>query len=308
MERLRAGYALVPNPLNPRQVSRVSLSPADVAGIVFWSKNPRPLLPCLKELDRLHLPYYFQFTITCYPRDLEPRTPSWEEAIDTFRRLSNALGPTRVVWRYDPIVLSRRLHRGYHLQQVERTARALEGEAVRLVISFLDMYRKTERNLRATSSTWLEQLVRTPDKSVVHAMTAELATCAGAFGFQVEACAEEVDLSSYGVRRGRCIDPELLGLSNTAAFRKDPGQREVCGCAVSRDVGMYDSCLHGCAFCYANSSDAKAIRNRALLHRVDGPCLLATGNSDHNESETDAGLEDTAEEAQLRFDGLGRTD
>ncbi len=272
VERLKAGYVLVPNPLNPRQVSRVSLDPADVLGIVFWSKNPRPLLEHLAELDRRGINYYLQFTITCYPRELEPRTPDWESSLDTFLRFSDRLGPARVVWRYDPIILSDFLSPAYHLRQVERTAERLRGAGERLVISFLNVYRKTGRNLAAVRSPTLDRLVLEPDPATMQALAMEIAACAAAHGFQVETCAEEIDVAAWGIRRGRCIDPALLGLSGP--YRKDSGQREACGCTQSRDIGMYDSCLHGCAFCYANSSDSRAIDNRRLWHRLTSEYLL----------------------------------
>ncbi len=178
------------------------------------------------------------------------------------------------VGRYDPIILSDVLYAGYHLEQVERTAEALQGAGRRLVISFLDLYRKTKRNLATTASPLLRGLAANPDGETMRSLAAGIAACVSPYGFQVEACAESIDLASCGVRRGRCIDPTLLGIDDLAAFAKDAGQREECGCAKSRDIGMYDSCLHGCAFCYANSSDAKAIRNRCLLHCVTAECLL----------------------------------
>lgn len=306
MQRIEAGHVLVPNPINPRQISRVSLRPSDVVGIVFWSKNPRPLISRLSELDCLGFRYYFQFTITSYPPDLEPNSPSWEDAVDTFLCLSRRLGPERVVWRYDPIILSETLCRPYHLDRIERTAQALQGAGNRLVISFLDVYRKTERNLRATGSPLLQGLVTDPPADQMRTLACEIASCAGAYGFQVEACAESLDLTACGVARGRCIDPALLGVDPHNAIGKDTGQRQACGCARSRDIGMYDSCLHGCTFCYANSSGEKAMQNRRRLHRSDAECLLSRATTPPEaqvHSASAAMSHDTAPE-QLSLEGF----
>lgn len=275
MQRVQAGHVLVPNPLNRHQVSRVSLRPEDVAGIVFWSKNPAPLLSHLPVLDSLGYRYYVQFTITAYGRDLEPHTPTWRQSVDTFLRLSERMGPSRVVWRYDPIILTRALTPQYHLEMIARTAAELQGSGHRLVISFLDMYRKTRRNLEATHSPLLAGLREEPDEPTMRSLAADIAGRANDLGFEVQACAETLDLNSSGVTRGRCIDPELLDPGGSSIpYTKDPAQREACGCARSRDIGMYDSCPHGCAFCYANGSAPDAVYNWRQLHGIDCESLL----------------------------------
>lgn len=286
IRRLREGFVLVPNPFNPRQISRISLDPGEVVGIVFWSKNPRPLLRHLPLLDQSGFRYYVQYTITCYPRDLEPKSPEWREAVDTFRRLADHLGPQRVIWRYDPIILSSYLDLDYHLAMVQRTARALEGSGCKLVLSFIDLYRKSWHKLRATHSSVLQGLIEKPNEGLARQLMAKIAACAAEFGFQAETCAETMDFEDLGIRKGRCIDPSLLGVPELEhVLGKDPGQRRACQCVRSRDIGMYDSCALGCVFCYANSSSAKAEENRRRFHRIANTSLLETRLSQGDEKD-----------------------
>ena len=147
MNRIRDGYCLVPNPHNAKQVSRVSLHPNDVEAIVFWSKNPAPLLPHLGKLDKLGFHYYFQFSLNDYPRALEPNIPSLNDRVATFKDLSRLVGPLRVVWRYDPIIISDVTPFEFHRERFTWIAEELKGATHRVMVSIVDFYQKTERRL-----------------------------------------------------------------------------------------------------------------------------------------------------------------
>ncbi|HHW18955.1 MAG TPA: DUF1848 domain-containing protein [Firmicutes bacterium] len=151
VERVKAGYFCVRNPFNPGQVKAYSLLPEDVDLIVFWTKNPQPLLPYLDLLDSLGYRYYFQFTLNDYPGILEPRVPPLNQRLDAFRKLSDRAGKERVIWRYDPIVLSSLTPSDYHLERIQNLAEQLTGYTDRLVISFLDFYGKVKRRLKRIS-------------------------------------------------------------------------------------------------------------------------------------------------------------
>lgn len=246
--RLREGYACVRNPRNPRQVSRIPLSPDVVDGIVFWTKDPRPMLGRLGELREY--PYYFQFTLSPYGSDLEPGLPSKREVLlPAFRELARRLGPERVVWRYDPILLSRRYSLQAHGELFGEFARYLRGSTQKCVISFLDFYRNTEKNLRGQGLLPLggEEMLE---------LGARLSEAARENGMSLEACSEPLDLSALGIGRARCIDAELLSRISGRRLEapKDKNQRRGCGCAESVDLGAYDTCRHGCLYCYANHS------------------------------------------------------
>ncbi len=276
MNRLRVGYCTVPNPFNLSQVRRVSLLPEDVDMIVFWTRNPRPLFPYLKELDVRGYRYYFQFTLLDNPRLIDPKTPPAEAALHTFRDLSEQTDPRRVIWRYDPLVLSQITPPDFHLETFERLARSLSGYTQRTVISLVDEYPKARKRLEALQQSGASLLPSSnlPALDFTHLMSS-LAGIAAGNGMEIMSCAEEIDLQPYGIRPGKCVDDgyiqEVFGLDVT--HQKDPGQRKACGCVVSRDIGMYDSCLFGCKYCYA-TSDFERSKINYDAHNPESPSLL----------------------------------
>lgn len=254
--RLRDRYVCVRNPMNRNQVSRVSLDPSVVDCIVFWSKNPAPMIERLDELDGFQ--YYFQFTLTGYGHDVEPHLPDKRHTlIPTFQRLASIVGPERVVWRYDPIAFSKKYPPEYHLRAFNTIAHELEGCTERCVISFVDIYRKNKVRLQ---STGLEE----PPTQELLPFASRLAEIANECGMTVGSCAEKVDLSAVGIEHNACISRELVERILNAPIKvsKDKSQREECGCAQSIDIGSYNTCGAGCAYCYANFSQDSIARNR----------------------------------------------
>lgn len=255
--RLREGCFCVRNPVSPRRVSRLSVSPETVDGIVFWTKNPIPMLSRLSELEPY--PYYIQFTLTGYGRDIEPGLPDKRGAlIPAFQRLAEQAGAERVVWRYDPILISGRYSAEYHMRAFGEIARSLRGCTRRVVISFVDVYAKNRRALQALEAA-------APDDGQIRTLAAAMSAAAAENGMQIFTCAEQADLSAYRVRHGSCVDRELLGRLNGCRLKekRDRNQRGACGCMESVDIGAYDTCPGGCRYCYAVRSRACADRNRA---------------------------------------------
>ena len=245
-ERIRKGYAEVKNPYNAKQIRRVSLRLDDVDCIVFWSKNPAPMLKKLYMLEGYT--YYFLFTLTGYGREVERGIPSKKDVvIPAFLDLAKAIGPKRVIWRYDPIFLSPDYPLEYHLERYEMLARTLKGHTEKCIISFMDMYRNTEKNMRALRpEVWRDETMRAAAKG--------LSRIALSYGIRMESCAEEMDLSAYGIGHSSCIDKALIGQITGREFDapKDRFQRPACGCAASVDIGTYNTCPGGCRYCYAN--------------------------------------------------------
>lgn len=272
VNRLKAGYVEVRNPFNRHQLRRVSLARENVDAIVFWTRNAANLMPHLPLLDAMGHAYYFQVTITGYPRALESSVPKPAAAMETFRALGDRLGPERVIWRYDPILLSNLLDVAGHKRQFESIAAGLAGNTRQVVISFADFYRKTERNLKAVDGLAWQDIAAIPE--AMADLAAFMASVAAGNGMEIQTCAEAHDLSRFGVAPGKCIDDALLrsafGIDVTA--RKDKGQRTECGCVQSVDIGAYNTCLHGCAYCYATYNGVLAARNRAG-HDPMSPCL-----------------------------------
>lgn len=276
MNRVRAGYCTVPNPFNPRQVGCVSLQPEDVDVIVFWTRNARPLMASLDELDDRGYRYYFQYTILAYPRLLETKTPPVETAIKTFRRLSERIGPERVIWRYDPIVFSSLTDATFHRKRFAWLAEQLRGLTRRVVISIVDGYRKVQSRLHKL----VAQGVTIPDQTLEQIADFDglmygLVETAMRCEMEIVSCAEELDLTRYGVQPGKCVDDALIArvFNLHLNLKKDTGQRNACGCVASRDIGMYDSCLFGCQYCYANRNFARSAANYAA-HDRESPSLL----------------------------------
>lgn len=269
INRVREGYCTVPNPFNLKQVTRISLKPEDVLVIVFWTRNPRPLMPFLDELEQRGFRYYFQYTVMDNPRDLDPKTVPLERSLQTFRELSNKVGAERVIWRYDPIILTTRTPADFHVQRHAYIAQSLRGYTRRNVISIVDAYNKVTRRIRGLPGTL--QPIEEPDYSFVR----HLADNSMSNGMEIVSCAEEIDLRSYGVRPGKCIDDDLIQrvFGIEVPHKKDPNQRKECGCVVSKDIGMYDSCLFGCVYCYATQSFEKA-KKRHAEHNPQSPSLI----------------------------------
>ncbi len=280
MRRVRAGYCEVPNPMNPRQVARISLVPEDVDAIVFWTRSPAPLLPRLAELDALGLHYYFQFTLCGYGSPIEQKNPSVANAIDAFKRLSSRIGPQRVIWRYDPLVFSEVTTVNFHLKNFENLAAALKGFTDRCVVSVWDNYRKLTRRLEALSAQGLH--LRQPGEGELDSLMPCLVELCRGNGMEIVSCAEEIDLERYGVKRGKCVDDELIRrlFGIEVSPKKDGAQRSACACVQSRDIGMYDTCRFGCSYCYATTSFPAADANHQK-HDRDSASLIPSARAPH---------------------------
>jgi hypothetical protein len=265
MNRIRAGYCTVPNPFNPNQITYVSLKPEDVEVIVFWTRNPKPLFPYLSELDQRGYRYYFQYTLMNNPAELDPKAPPPESALGTFRELVNKITPKNVIWRYDPIVFSPKTDAKFHQHTYQHLAKELRGYTHRSVISIVDMYRKTKRRLNALAKQGIP--ITTHDGQSGKGfddLMRTLVRAAHENDMEIVSCAEEIELQPYGIRPGKCIDDEYIKniFDIDVTHKKDPSQRKACGCVVSRDIGMYDTCVYGCQYCYATSSFDRAKKNR----------------------------------------------
>lgn len=262
--RLEEGFVFVRNPMSYHQVSRVSLSPKVVDGIVFWTKNPIPMLESLHLLNAY--PFYFQFTLTAYGNDLEPGVPSKNSIIiPAFQELSRRIGPERVIWRYDPILLTPKYSAEYHVRYFEELARRLSGYTTKFIISFVDQYRHLGEQFQSLNT---EQIFN---------LAGRLSEIAQKYGLMLETCAESLDLSQFGIRHGHCVDAELLEqiIGQPLSLSKDKNQRAACGCMSSIDIGMYDTCANGCKYCYANHAPAIVSRN---LTSHDPFSVLLCGN------------------------------
>ena len=271
--RIREGFVYVRNPMNFHQISKVSLNPDVVDGIVFWTKNPAPMIDRLDELK--DYPYYFQFTLTSYTGDVEAHLPPKSDVlIPAFQRLADKIGPARVIWRYDPILVNQKYTSDYHIEYFDKLARRLQGYTEQCTISFIDMYRNTMKNARDMDFAEVSEQGQ-------HELAKALADIAHGCGLKLEACAEPVDFSQYGIGRARCIDDRLFERISGYPLKivKDRNQRLECGCVSSIDIGMYNTCRNGCRYCYANYN-SQTVESNWQAHDGGSPLISGHVNDD----------------------------
>lgn len=255
MNRIRAGFCVYPNPRYPQKFYRVSLCTEDVLGIVFWTRNPEPMLPHLSELDKRGFTYYFQYTVLGYPRTIDLRSPSLNVSTKTFCELSQRIGPGKVIWRYDPVILNRELTMTWHQDNFRRIADAISMATHRVVISVIDPYLRTQKRLGGANN----EVLYNPDAytGLLHWLLTE----AAARNLRVQSCAETV-LKMAGIEHGRCVDASFLC---NLRGRKEPARiqlqnnRKECLCHKSVDIGVNDSCGFGCQYCYATRNHERAM-------------------------------------------------
>ncbi|MCH4183315.1 MAG: DUF1848 domain-containing protein [Prevotella sp.] len=264
--RIKAGFLDVRNPMSFHRVSRISLNPEVIDCIVFWSKNPKPMLRRLDELKDYQ--YYFQYTINPYDKHIEKSVPLKTGIIDTFKKLSDRLGDKKVVWRYDPILLSEHSTVKYHLEYFEELAKRLSGYTRYCVVSFIDLYKKTERNIKGTS-------IREPNELEMRFLAKNIVDIANVYNIKVVSCSEAIDLSREGIGHGHCVDQalieEIIGYKIDA--HKDKYQRKECGCIESIDIGQYNTCLHNCVYCYANFNK-RMVSHQVAMHNNNSSLLI----------------------------------
>lgn len=274
MNRFREGFVLVRNPMNPRQVSRIVLSPETVDCIAFWTKNPLPLLPYLPELEAMGYPYILQMTLTGYGPEVETKLPPLQDRIKAMQTLTCRIGPERIIWRYDPILLSERYTPQWHADNFAHLSEALEGCTQRCIISFLDVYPKIRARLRQCG-------LRDCTQAEMRRIASDFSKAAAACGMTLQTCAEKVDLSEFGVVHGACIDGEIISrvVGYPLQTHRDANQRSACGCVASIDVGEYNTCANGCVYCYANHS-GDAVSRHAAQHDPRSPLLVGVPSPD----------------------------
>lgn len=310
--RLEKGYSAWTNPFNGE---KSYISYKNTRFIVFWSKNPRPLLKHLDTLDKHNINCYIQYTLNDYESErLEQGVPKLEERIDTFKRLVDRLGKSRVIWRFDPLILTDKISMDDLLNKIDRIGDKLKDYTEKLVFSYADilLYRKVKNNLDKNGIHYREW-----DEESMLSFAERLATLNKKWGFELATCGEKIDLEQFGIHHNHCVDDELMirlaynddelmkflgvkieRLQNDLFGRgkmpekaiplndhlyaiktkdnRDKGQRLYCGCMISKDIGEYNTCLHLCEYCYANATKDKAVNNYKM-HRLNPLSETITG-------------------------------
>jgi hypothetical protein len=276
MRRLQAGFCGAVNPYNQRPY-RVPLDRRSVAGFVFWTKNLGPFLPHLAEVQQRGFPFVIQHTINGYPRALETSVVDAAQSVEHAWRVREQFGSAVLVWRYDTILLSSVTPPAHHLATVARLAQALEGATDEVVVSFAQIYAKTRRNLdRAAAAHGFQW--HDPPAADKRTLIGQLGPTVARHGMKLTVCAQR-ELLIEGAEDARCIDAERLQrIAGRPVPAKRTGHRKQCGCSESRDIGEYDTCPHGCVYCYAVQNRDLA-RRRHREHDPDAELLLGDRGS-----------------------------
>lgn len=294
----KAGYSAWTNPFNGVK-SYVSYK--DTRFIVFWSKNPKPLLRYLPVLKQRGIGCYIQYSLNDYEEEgLEKNVPPLKQRIETFKQLTNALGKGHVIWRFDPLVLTDNINIDKLLDKVDNIGNQLLGYTEKLVFSFADIlsYRKVQANLQKANINYIDW-----QENQMREFARRLSVLNQKWGYELATCGEKIDLTEFGVKKNHCVDDELIiklayddkklmdylkvkfypmpqkslfgdseslpdsaiilpnGMYALHGDNKDKGQRAFCGCIKSKDIGEYNTCVHGCEYCYANASKQAAVMN-----------------------------------------------
>lgn len=289
MQRLNDGFVTWRNRFNGR-VQYVSFE--KTRAVVFWTKHARPMLQHLPELDARGINYYFTYTLNDYDAEsIELYVPPLTERVAAFMTLSDRIGAERVIWRFDPLILTRSITVEALLDKIHRVGSRIHPFTEKLVISFIDItrYRKVQRNLIAGGCGDCREFT----SEDIDRIAAGLEAMNRQWGLEIATCAEKANLSDYGITHNKCIDdglmrrlfgddgalmaflgrgpaedaPETEARSKGMKMRKDPGQRTSCRCVPSKDIGQYDTCGHGCLYCYATSSPQTAASSPAPITR-----------------------------------------
>lgn len=264
--RIKDGFVYTKNPMNDKQVSKIAITPDVVDCIVFWTKNPKPMIDRLDELENYN--YYFQFTLNSYDTDIESALPDKRKVlIPVFQELSDKIGADKVIWRYDPIMFNNKYTPEYHIEAFTEFAKALNGYTNHLVISFLDFYAKIQKNMQSVGNYEIS------DSELIE-FAKTISEIAHTNGMTVGTCAEKIDLQECNIMHNSCIDKNLIEkiIGYELNGKKDKGQRAECGCMESIDIGTYNTCKHGCKYCYANySSDSVCVN--AKKYNPNSPIL-----------------------------------
>lgn len=265
INRIKEGYAYSRNPLFQNNVSKISLKPEDVDCLMFCSKNYKPILKYMKEINEKYK-IICHYTITAYGKDVEPNVPSIDDSIKTLIELSKIIGKEKVLWRYDPILLTERYTIEKHLETFKYISKQIAPYIQRCIFSFVEMYKKLDYNM--------PEIIAFTESDKIKILKG-IGEISKKYNLYVQTCGTDENNKKYGIHLSGCTTPEILEKANNVRYKKIKAKpmRKGCHCIPSRDIGAYDTCLNGCKYCYANKRPDLAKEN-VKLHDKNSPLLL----------------------------------
>ncbi|MBQ6813201.1 MAG: DUF1848 domain-containing protein [Methanobrevibacter sp.] len=269
--RIEEEYVCVRNPYNRKQVFSYRLKPELVDCLMFCTKNPKPMISNLDMISDFN--QYWHITITPYGKDIEPNVPDTDKVIKSFKRLSGELGKDSVTVRYDPIFINEKYNIEYHIRSFEKIADSLSDYTTEIIISFIDLYEKTRRNFPEANDVNKEERLIIGE---------EFAKISRENNLTLKTCAEGNDLDRFGIDSSGCMTKEVLerAIKNKINIKVKKARNGACNCLLNNDIGQYNTCNHGCLYCYANSNK-KLVQRNIKNHDPDSPILIGhIGDSD----------------------------
>lgn len=262
--RIKDGYVYVRNPYYKNQVIKYKLTPDVVDCLAFCTKNPQPMLQRINELDGFN--QFWFVTITPYGNEIEPNVPPKEKVIEDFQKLSTIVGAEKIGWRYDPIFIKGKYTIESHIETFEKTASNLSGYTHDCIISFIDLYEKTKRNFIGIKEVTKEERI---------IIAKEFVRIGKKYNIKIKTCVEGQELSKYGVDCSGCMTKPII--ENAIGYKlnvpKKKSTRDGCDCLLGNDIGVYNTCGHGCVYCYANFN-RKTVVDNMKLHNANSPFLI----------------------------------
>ena len=262
MNKYKEGYVMVRNPFYPKMVSKINFSDVDL--ILFCTKNPLPIIPYLKEIDK---PIIFHTTLTPYKKDIEPNVIPKGKIIEGVKEISNIIGKENTVVRYDPIFISDKYTIEYHKKNFKTLCKMLDGYINKIIVSFIDDYKNVRNNIR--------EINYKPFTEEIYKEIGSLSKIAKEHNITVQTCFEERNLTEYGFVKGECLSKELAYKLTGKIYKEEWKARKVakCHCVKMVDIGVYNSCSHFCKYCYANY-DEKKVNENINNHNPNSPLLI----------------------------------
>ncbi len=262
--RIEDGFVYVRNPYAKNQIYSYRLDPELIDCIIFCTKNPKPMFENLEKIDKFN--QYWHITITPYEKEIEPNVPPINDVLESFKYLSKKLGKENVTLRYDPIFINEKYTLEKHIESFEYIINSLSGYTTEAIISFIDLYEKTKRNFPQAREVTKDERLK---------IGKEFARIGNENNIRIKTCVEGTELDKFGIDSSGCMTKEVIerAINKNLNIPKQKARNGECYCLLNNDIGEYNTCGHGCLYCYANSNK-RLVKRNLKLHDPKSPILI----------------------------------
>ena len=262
--RIDDGFVYVRNPYAKNQIYSYRLDPELIDCIIFCTKNPKPMFENLEKIDKFN--QYWHITITPYEKEIEPNIPPMNDVLESFKYLSKKLGKENVTLRYDPIFINEKYTLEKHIESFEYIINSLSDYTTEAIISFIDLYEKTKRNFPKAKEVTKDERLK---------IGKEFARIGNENNIRIKTCVEGTELDKFGIDSSGCMTKEVIerAINKNLNIPKQKARNGECYCLLNNDIGEYNTCAHGCLYCYANSNK-KLVKRNLKLHDPKSPILI----------------------------------